>query len=185
MNPVAVMRPGVSQCPTTAGAQCDFSGPKTAARVHQESFFTLGLGTTASGCPGSEYKSLPEGLFPPVDNERALKSQGCQRTDLLPLFTRQSPSWGPNPNIREMENVSNLIPGAWQTDYAGVNSLSALGSQEQTFVNSREQSRQAYIAQKQLEMDARSRGLPAPGRPMGQFQPVQRYGQGGSLCAYA
>lgn len=188
LNPVAVMRPGVSKCPQSLGTQCDFSGPMSTKRVHIESFWSRGLGTTASGCPGSEYRTVPEGTFPDQSAE-ALATQRCGRTDLLPLITRDRTSYGPEPSIREVEYTHNLIPGAWQNDgWAGLNSLSTMvGREGENLVlqNSRELARQTWIAEKQMEAGARSA---TPGRvagTMGRYAPDPRYGVGGPAPLYA
>lgn len=189
MNPTAVMRPHVSQCPQSFGSQCSFYGPMSTTKVHQESFLTLGLGTTASGCPGSEYRSLPEGTFP-EDSARALATQRCGRTDLLPLITRDRTSYGPEPSLREMEFTHNLIPGAWQND--GWNGLNSLGNmigrtgENLMIQNSRELARQTWIAQKQMEAGARS-ALPGHpiANPVGRYQTVARYGSNGTAPLYA
>jgi hypothetical protein len=183
----AVMRPRVSKCPQSFGSQCDFFGPMTTALTHADSFFSRGLGTTASGCPGSEFRALPEGTFPDNSAE-ALATQKCGRSDLLPLITRDRPSYGPEPSIRELQNSSNLIPGAWQaTGYNGLNSLGNLIGREgeNLFIqNSRELARQTWIAEKQMEAGARS-SAGGPIKQMGRYENVQRYGVAGAAPLYA
>lgn len=187
MDVRAHMRPDVSQCPQSLGAFCSFSGPLNTKKVHQESFLTYGLGADSSDCPGAGYRSIPEGTFSEPD-QRSLDAQKCQRTDMMPLFTRERPSAGSQPNIRESTFVHNLLPQNYQVGYAGLNSMGfgTKGPDGIFWMNqdSRQLARDATQSKNQLEVAARLGQLPVTSGAYGNSRAMS-WGQAGQVVEYA
>lgn len=197
-------RPHAGKCQESLGVICNTYGGMDRKKVLQDSFLS-GRGQVYTDCPEGDEITLPEGVF----ESRGSRSRSrCELTELTPEITRKPKSCN---GLSEIDySTWAFMPGSFQPHYMGLNAVGNLFN-----TNSRELSRQALIAQKQMAVKAGHRigspmayagqpmqgsgakgmeplhfvagpsGEKNDGMSMGAYQPYLKYGREGQLPLYA
>lgn len=191
-------RPHVGKCQESLGVICSTYGGMDRKKVLQDSFLS-GRGQVYTDCPEGDEITLPEGIF----ESRGSRSRSrCESTELTPEITRKPRSCN---GLSELDaSAWAFMPGSFQPHYMGLNALGNL-----FYTNSRELSRQALIAQKQMAISGQRGGplayvgqsttkmgiepfgdiggMPGERRSstLGGYQPILQYGREGQLPLYA
>lgn len=149
-------RPHVGKCTESLGVICSTYGGMDRKKVLQDSFLS-GRGQVYTDCPEGDVITLPQGVF---ETHGSRSRSRCESTELTPETTRKPRSCN---GLSEIDaSTWAFMPGSFQPHYMGVN---ALGNR--FYVNSRELSRQALIAQKQMAISATHAGSGGVGHKSG------------------
>lgn len=142
LNLKAHMRP-VKKCTFKGlGTTCSFYGPLNVGRTTRDSFLQ-GRGQILTECPECDVRRLPDTLF--ANRKQDGEHEYCDNTELQPLQTRVPRSC--NGLMQTDITQYQFMPGAWQNGYAGYNSV------VDTHIQSREDAREAYQAQCDMEYE--------------------------------
>lgn len=137
------MRPHAGKCQESLGVICSTYGGMDRKKVLQDSFLS-GRGQVFTDCPEGDVITLPQGVF---ETHGSRSRSRCESTELTPETTRKPRSCN---GLSEIDSSTwAFMPGSFQPHFMGLN---ALGNR--FYVNSRELSRQALIAQKQMAISA-------------------------------
>ena len=185
-------RPHVNTCQESLGVICSSYGGMDRKKVLQDSFLS-GRGQVYTDCPEGDEITLPEAVF---QTHGSRSRSRCELTELTPEITRKPRSCN---GLSEIDySTWAFMPGSFQPHYMGLNAVGNLFN-----TNSRELSRQALIAQKQMAVTAAHNQKKGPltffGQPgkskmnaepfneqaLGGYQPYLKYGREGQLPLYA